>query len=45
MATDDVQGMVLLENAGDIAAEFYGYLQGPTARAVLIRYGFVLPNE
>jgi molybdate transport system substrate-binding protein len=39
------QRMVLLKNAGDVATEFYRYLQQPAARAILIRYGFVLPNE
>ena len=39
------QRMVLLKSAGDVAAEFYGYLQEPSARAVLIRYGFVLPRD
>ncbi|HET7031837.1 MAG TPA: molybdate ABC transporter substrate-binding protein [Casimicrobiaceae bacterium] len=39
------QRMVLLKNAGDVATEFYRYLQEPAARAVLIRYGFVLPGE
>jgi molybdate transport system substrate-binding protein len=39
------QRMVLLKNAGDAATEFYRYLQEPAARAVLIRYGFVLPGE
>jgi phosphonate transport system substrate-binding protein len=37
------QGMVLLKNAGDIATEFYRYMQGPAARAVLMRYGFLTP--
>jgi molybdate transport system substrate-binding protein len=39
------QRIVLLKNAGDAATEFYRYLQEPAARAVLIRYGFVLPGE
>lgn len=39
------QRMVLLKNAGDAAAAFHHYLQTPTARAILIRYGFVLPGE
>jgi phosphonate transport system substrate-binding protein len=37
------QGMVLLKSAGDIATEFYRYMQGPAARSILMRYGFVLP--
>jgi ABC-type molybdate transport system substrate-binding protein len=39
------QRMVLLKNAGDTATAFYRYVQGPAARAVLSRYGFVLPGE
>jgi len=39
------QRMVLLKNAGDTATEFYRYLQEPDARAVLIRYGFMVPSE
>jgi phosphonate transport system substrate-binding protein len=39
------QGAVLLKNAGDVATEFYRYLQQPAARAILIRYGFLLPGE
>jgi molybdate transport system substrate-binding protein len=38
------QRMVLIKNAGDVATEFYRYLQEPAGRAVLIRYGFVLPG-
>jgi len=37
------QGMVLLKSAGDIATEFYRYMQGPAARSILMHYGFVLP--
>lgn len=39
------QRMVLLENAGAIAKRFYAYVQEPAARAILRRYGFVLPGE
>ena len=39
------QRMVLLQSAGDAAATFYQYMQKPPARAILIRYGFVLPGE
>ena len=39
------QRMVLLQNAGEAARAFYQYLQTPAARAVFIRYGFVLPEE
>ena len=37
------QRMVLLKQAGESAALFHAYLQGPSARAVLERYGFSLP--
>jgi molybdate transport system substrate-binding protein len=40
-----LQRMVLLENAGPVAEQFYGYLQQPAARAVFRRYGFLLPGE
>jgi len=39
------QRMVLLPNAGPIAARFYDYMQQPPARRVLERYGFMLPPE
>ncbi len=39
------QRMVLLKGAGDTARDFYAFMQNPTARAVLVRYGFVLPGE
>lgn len=39
------QRMVLLKQAGPAAAAFYRYLQEPAARAVMHRYGFVLPDE
>lgn len=39
------QRMALLARAGRVAEEFYQYLQQPPARAVLRRYGFVLPGE
>ena len=38
------QRMVLLKNAGATAKAFYLYLQQPSARAVLARYGFTLPT-
>jgi phosphonate transport system substrate-binding protein len=38
------QRMVLLKNAGDTATAFYRYVQEPAARAVLMRYGFVVPE-
>ena len=39
------QRMALTRKAGDIAREFYAYLQQPVARAVFKRNGFVLPGE
>jgi molybdate transport system substrate-binding protein len=39
------QRMVLLENAGPMAHAFYDYVQGPAARALFRRYGFMLPGE
>lgn len=39
------QRMVLMKNAGPVTKEFYAYLQQPAARSILIRYGFVLPEE
>lgn len=39
------QRMVLVKGAGETARSFYEYLQGPGARTVFRRYGFVLPDE
>lgn len=39
------QRMVLLKGAGQVAEQFYDYMQAPEARAVLRRFGFVLPGE
>lgn len=39
------QRMVLLKGAGPTAQAFYGYMQQPSARAILVRYGFVLPGD
>jgi molybdate transport system substrate-binding protein len=39
------QRMVLLKGAGETARGFYAYMQTPAARAILKRYGFVLPGE
>lgn len=39
------QRMVLLKNAGDVATEFYRYVQKSAARAIFIRYGFILSGE
>ena len=36
------QRMVLLKNAGPVAAQFYAYVAGPAARRVFDRYGFAL---
>ena len=38
------QRMVLLRDAGPEAEAFYAYMNGPTARAIMERYGFVLPD-
>jgi len=37
--------MVLLKIAGDTARAFYAYLQTPAARDLLVRYGFLLPDD
>jgi molybdate transport system substrate-binding protein len=39
------QRMALLAGAGPVAEAFQAYLQSPAARAVLDRYGFVLPRD
>lgn len=39
------QRMVLTVHAGEEAAAFYAYLQTEPARAILRRYGFILPGE
>jgi molybdate transport system substrate-binding protein len=39
------QRMVLLKNVGETAKSFYDYVQSPPARAVLRKFGFVLPDE
>ncbi|MBM3526700.1 MAG: molybdate ABC transporter substrate-binding protein [Alphaproteobacteria bacterium] len=39
------QQMVLLKNAGETARLFYAYMQSPPARAIMRKYGFVLPGE
>jgi molybdate transport system substrate-binding protein len=38
------QRMVLMKRAGPTAAKFYDYMQQPAARAILERYGFVIPG-
>lgn len=39
------QRMTLIKGAGETAQTFYGFMQGPSARAIMRRYGFVLPGE
>ena len=39
------QRMVLLTGAGETARSFYEFMRGPSARAIMRRYGFVLPGE
>jgi molybdate transport system substrate-binding protein len=39
------QRMVLIKGAGREAAAFYRFLQGETARQVLLRYGFSVPSQ
>ena len=39
------QRMALLEDAGATAARFFAFMQQPAARAIMRRYGFVLPGE
>ncbi|TVS16068.1 MAG: molybdate ABC transporter substrate-binding protein [Gammaproteobacteria bacterium] len=38
------QRMVLLKDAGPVAKAFYAYMNEPAARAIMDRYGFVLPE-
>lgn len=38
------QRMALLNNAGPVAEAFYEYINGPAAREIMERYGFVLPD-
>lgn len=39
------QRMVLVKGASDTSRSFYAYMQQPAARAIMRRYGFVLPGE
>lgn len=39
------QRMVLLKSAGPVAEAFYAYMNTPPARAIMKKYGFVLPGE
>jgi ABC-type molybdate transport system substrate-binding protein len=36
--------MVLLERAGPVAQQFYGYVQGAAARRILRKHGFGVPE-
>ena len=38
------QRMVLLKRAGTVAAQFYAYLRGETARAIFRKHGFAVPE-
>ncbi len=38
------QRMALMQDAGPVAEAFYAYIQQPTARAIMERYGFALPE-
>jgi molybdate transport system substrate-binding protein len=39
------QRMALLKGAGPVAHHFFAYMRQPAARAIMRRYGFVLPGE
>jgi molybdate transport system substrate-binding protein len=39
------QRMALLKNAGPVAEAFYDYINGPSAREIMERYGFLLPGD
>ncbi len=39
------QRMALINGAGPVAEAFYEYLQSPSAREIMERYGFTLPEE
>lgn len=39
------QRMALLNGAGEVAEAFYAYMNEPAARAIMARYGFVLPKD
>ena len=39
------QRMALIKGAGETAQAFYAFMQSPSARAIMRRYGFLLPNE
>lgn len=39
------QRVVLIQGAGETARSFYRFMQGASARAIMRRYGFLLPGE
>lgn len=39
------QRMALLTDAGPVAEAFYAYMMEPTARTIMERHGFILPEE
>lgn len=39
------QRMALIKRAGETAQAFYAFMQGPAARGIMRRYGFLLPGE
>jgi molybdate transport system substrate-binding protein len=39
------QRMTLTKGAGETAQTFYGFMQEPSARGIMRRYGFLLPGE
>ena len=39
------QRMALIKGAGETARAFYAFMQSPSARAIMRRYGFALPGE
>lgn len=39
------QRMALIKGAGETARSFYAFMQGPSARAIMRRYGLALPGE
>jgi len=39
------QHMALIKGAGETARAFYAFMQSPSARAIMRRYGLALPGE
>jgi molybdate transport system substrate-binding protein len=39
------QRMALIKGAGETARSFYAFMQSPSARTIMRRYGFALPGE